>query len=60
LVLLNEPMDPVEFLSVKAATVLQPYGGQPEFGDLLVTLDMHMGWLIAVPGIEKAAIRANT
>jgi glutaredoxin 2 len=57
---LDEPLDPVEFLSAEAVTVLQTHRDKPEFGNLLVTLDMHVGWLITVPRIEKEAVRTNT
>jgi len=50
---LDEPLDPAEFLSAEATTILHPHGDKPEFGNLLVMLDMHVGWLIPVPRIEK-------
>jgi len=57
---LDELLDPVEFLSAEATTILHPHGDKPEFGNLLVTLDMHVGWLITVPRIEKESVWTNT
>ena len=57
---LDELLEPAEFLSVEATTILYPHGDKPEFGNLLVTLDMHVGWLIPVPHIEKESVRTNT
>jgi hypothetical protein len=56
---LHKPLQPMEFQSAEAMAVLQSYRLQPEFGDLIVTLHMDMGWLIAIPGIEKESIRTN-
>ena len=60
MVCLDELLEPIEFLSAKPATVLQPHGDQPEFGKLLVALDVHMGWLMTVPRIEEESVRAKT
>jgi hypothetical protein len=57
---LNELLDPVEFLSAEATTILHPHGDKPEFGNLLVTLNMHVGWLITIPRIEKESVWTNT
>jgi hypothetical protein len=57
---LDELLDPVEFLAAEATTILHPHGDKPEFGNLLVTLDMHVGWLITVPRIEKESVWTNT
>jgi hypothetical protein len=57
---LDELLDPVEFLSAEATTILHPHGAKPEFGNLLVTLNMHVGRLITVPRIEKESVWTNT
>jgi hypothetical protein len=59
-VCLDELLDPVEFLSAEATTILHPHRDKPEFGNLFVTLNMHVGWLITVPRIEKASVWTNT
>jgi hypothetical protein len=59
-VCLDELLDPVDLLSAEATTILHPHRDKPEFGNLLVTLNMHVGWLITVPCIEKESVWTNT
>ena len=57
---LNKLLYPLEFLPAEAPALLQPHRVQPEFSDLIVALDVYMSWLIAVPSVEKEAVRANS
>jgi hypothetical protein len=55
----NHPFDPVQFGASKTTTLLRPYRIEPELCGLLIPLDVHMGRLLSIPGIEKEAIRAT-
>jgi hypothetical protein len=52
----NNALYTTNFLSRKSTTALQPDGFQPEFGNLVLSLNMHMRRFISITGIEKDAI----
>jgi len=56
----DELLDPVDLLSDEATTILHPHRDKSESGNLLVMLNMHVGWLITVSRIEKEPVWANT
>ena len=49
-----------DFMCTKTAAILQSYRVEPKFSNLFLSLDMHMGRFIAVTGVEKETVRANT
>jgi len=59
-VCLDELLEPIEFLSAEATTILHPHRDKPEFGHLLVALDVHVGWFITITRIEEESVRAKT
>jgi hypothetical protein len=59
LVFRNEPRYAVDLLSAEAAASLKPRGIEPEFGYLIVTLDMYVGRLLTITRIEEETVRAS-
>jgi len=49
-----------KFGTAKAPTPLKTYWIKPEFRDVLISLNMHMGWFAAITGIKEKTIRADS
>jgi len=60
MVFFNEPLYPVNLCSAEPTTALKPGGIDPKFGLVIVTLNMDMGWLIAVTCVKEESVRANS
>jgi hypothetical protein len=59
LVLFYKLANPIEFLVAKSPAPLQSDGIEPEFRGVILTLDVNMGWFIAITGIEEEPVRSS-
>src|SRR5271157_4538549 len=55
-VLLNKSVQPSDLRSTEATTALKPDRIKPELRNLVITLNMHVRWLIAIPCVEKESV----
>jgi hypothetical protein len=46
----------IDLVAVESAAVLKPYRAEPELGDFVIPLDVHMLGLISISGIEEEPI----
>jgi hypothetical protein len=53
----DEPTNPIQLLSVEAVVPSQPNRIDPELAGLVVSLDVHVDWLVAVEAGEEHTIR---
>jgi hypothetical protein len=56
----DDLLDLSKFRTPEPAATMQSYGVQPELGKLVISLDMHVGRLGAIPGEEEESVRAFT
>jgi len=59
-VFLNKSLYLIQFAPAEPPTTLKPDWVEPEFGRVVVTFNVNVGWFIAIASVEKEAIRANT
>jgi hypothetical protein len=59
-VLLDEPLYAVDLISPEPATMLQSDGIEPEFGCIILTLDMNVGWLLAITCIKEESVGTDS
>jgi hypothetical protein len=59
-VFLDEPLYAVDLISPEPAAILQSDGIEPEFGCVVLTLDMNMGWLLAITCINEESIGTDS
>ena len=57
---LYEPLYPVDLISPEPASMLQSDGIELEFGCIILTLDMNVGWLLAITCIEEESVGADS
>jgi len=57
--LINDALNAIQFVPAKTTAILQSYWLQPEFRDIPVSLDVHMGRFRAVTRVEEESIWAN-
>jgi hypothetical protein len=57
--LINDALDTIQFVPAKTTTILQSYWLQPEFRDIPVSLDVHVGRFRTVTQVEES-IWTNT
>jgi hypothetical protein len=60
LMLLDEPLYPIDLLPVKAAARLKPHRIEPEFGYMIITLNMNVGRLLTITCVKEKSVRANS
>jgi len=59
-VLLDEPLYAVDLISPEPTIMQQSDGIEPEFGCSSLTLDMDMGWLLAITCIKEESVGADS
>jgi hypothetical protein len=59
-VLLDEPLYAVDLISPEPVTMLQSKRIEPEFGCIILTLDMNVGWLLAITCIKEESVGTNS
>lgn len=55
----DEPTNPIQLSGVEAVVSSQLDGIEPELASLVVSLDVHVRWLVAVEACEEHAIRSG-
>jgi hypothetical protein len=55
----DQPFDPTQLRAAKATAVRQPGRSEPELGSASVSLDVYVGRLVAVSGVEEEPVRAG-
>jgi len=56
LIEVDESLYALQFRSRKTAAFLQPDRVNPKLGDMVLALDMHMRWFIAITCVKEEAI----
>jgi hypothetical protein len=59
-VLFYEPLYADDLISPEPATLLKPDRIEPEFGFVMFTLNMNMGWLLAITCVKKESVGTNS
>jgi hypothetical protein len=60
LMLIHESLYPIDLLPVKAAARLKPHRIEPEFGYMIITLNMNVGRLLTITCVKEKSVRANS
>jgi hypothetical protein len=58
--LFDELLYTVDLISPETSATLQSYRIEPEFGCIIRTLDMNMGWLLAITCIKEESIGTDS
>jgi hypothetical protein len=58
--LFDELLYTVDLISPEPATTLESYGVEPEFGCVIRTLNMNMGWFLAITCIKEESIGTDS
>jgi hypothetical protein len=53
----DQPFDPAQLGAAKATAVRQPRWLEPELGPATISLDVYVGRLVAVSGVEEEPVR---
>lgn len=56
---LYESPHPIDLVAAKATAVLKHDWIEPEFGDVLISFDVNVWWLVSVTGVEKESVRTD-
>jgi hypothetical protein len=59
-ILLNDLLNPAEFVPTETLAPLKPHGIQPELGGGIIPLDVNVRWLITITCVEKEPIGTST
>jgi hypothetical protein len=59
-VFLDEPLYAVDLISPESVAMLQSDGIEPEFGCIILTLDMNVGWLLAITCIKEESVGTDS
>jgi hypothetical protein len=60
LVYFNQFLDAVNLGATEAPIALQADGLKPEFGGVIITLNVDMGWLVTIASIAEKPIGASS
>jgi hypothetical protein len=59
-ILLNNLLNPAEFVPTETPAPLKPHGIQPELGSGVIPLNVNVRWLITITCVEEEPIGTNT
>jgi hypothetical protein len=57
--LINDVLNAIQFVPAKTTAILQSYWLQPEFRDIPVSLDVHVGRFRTITRVEEKPIWTN-